>query len=54
MTYGEHPAMKAVEPPDPQAAPDCRVAQSEFDQLRSRHDAVLARREPGDLRVWGD
>jgi hypothetical protein len=41
VTDGEHPAMKAVEPPDAHAAVDGGLAQAEAEQLRSRYDAVL-------------
>jgi hypothetical protein len=54
MTDREHPAVKAVEPSEPDASFNRRVAEPEVEQLAARHDTVLAGRERRDLRVWGE
>jgi hypothetical protein len=54
MTDSEDPAMEAMESPDLDATVDRGVAQSKGEQLRPRHDPVLAVRECRDLRVWGE
>jgi hypothetical protein len=53
VTDSENPAMKEMQPTDPDAAIDRVVADAEREQLPAGHDAVLIGRVRGDFQVSG-